>query len=56
MERTIIKNNITLFITPSTFVQIDPDSFEFRKLGDSFGYREIWITEGQCYYTNVIYI
>ena len=56
MERTIIKNNITLFITPSTFVQIDPDSFEFRKLGDSFGYREIWITEGQCYYTNVVYI
>ncbi len=56
MERTIIKNNLTVFITPSTFVQIDPDCYEFKKMGDAFGYREIWITDGQCNYTNVIYI
>lgn len=56
LERTIIKQNITVFITPSTFIQIDPDCFEFKKGGDYFGYREIYINEGKCNYTNVIYV
>jgi 3',5'-cyclic-AMP phosphodiesterase len=56
IERTIIHKNITIFITPSTFIQIDPDSFEFRKAGDYFGYREIFINEGNCNYTNLIYV
>ncbi|MFZ1749774.1 MAG: metallophosphoesterase, partial [Saprospiraceae bacterium] len=41
IERTIIKNNIQVYITPSTFVQIDPDEVQFKILDTSIGYRDI---------------
>lgn len=56
MERTVWKSNMEVFITPSTFVQIDPDFMAFRKGNDLFGYREIYLKDGALTGTNVIYI
>ena len=56
IARTVISDNIFIFITPSTFVQIDPDSETFRKDGDRYGYREIIIENGKVLRTNIVYI
>lgn len=56
MERTIIKGNIHVFITPSTFVQIDPDLETFKPLNQLIGYREIIIEDQRLLYSGVIYI
>jgi 3',5'-cyclic-AMP phosphodiesterase len=56
IARTVIDKNIIVFITPSTFVQIDPDSAIFQKDGERYGYREIMIQDGKVIRTNVIYV
>lgn len=54
-ERTISKGNITTYISPSTYLQIDPDHEEFKIFNGKIGYREIHLTEN-CVITNVIYL
>ena len=56
IARTVISDNIVLFITPSTFVQIDPDSEIFWKDGDRYGYRDIIMEGSKVLRTNVVYI
>ncbi|MBK8628205.1 MAG: metallophosphoesterase family protein [Saprospiraceae bacterium] len=55
-ERSIIKQNMSIFITPSTFIQIDPDSSTFQPLSRYIGYREIHINGQQGFNTNVVYL
>lgn len=56
IARTVISDNMIIFITPSTFVQIDPDSEIFRKDGERYGYRELIIENGKVLRTNVVYV
>lgn len=55
IEKSIMKANISVFITPSTFVQIDPESVEFKPVYDNIGYRELEI-DGPKISTRVVYI
>ncbi|MBK8349221.1 MAG: metallophosphoesterase [Saprospiraceae bacterium] len=55
IERFVSKSNMRVFITPSTFVQIDPNQTDFRPYNTLIGYREINILDSDCFYTNVIY-
>ncbi len=55
MERMVKKNNLTVFITPSTFIQIDPSYADFTPLNALIGYREIVIERGVCIISNVVY-
>lgn len=56
MERTISEKNLTVFITPSSYINIDPDYENFTPLtSQKAGYREcIW--EGGSFQTNVFYV
>lgn len=56
LEKTIIKNNINVYITPSTFVQIDPDHLDFRKMNTYIGYREITLNNMEDFNTNIWYL
>ena len=56
IERTVVKKNITVFISPSTFVQIDPNSDEFKPYTSLIGYREICINQKGSFHTEVIYL
>ncbi|MFZ1456229.1 MAG: metallophosphoesterase [Saprospiraceae bacterium] len=57
MARTVFQDNITLFISPATSVQIDPNSEEFL-IRDTinFGYREIFYNNHTVNMTNVVYL
>lgn len=55
MERTIIQENLNVFITPSTFVQIDPDSADFVPITNQIGYREIVLKDKINFSTALIY-
>lgn len=54
-ERTIALGNITTYISPSTYLQIHPDSEEFKIYSDRIGYREIRLTDSSVV-TNVNYL
>ncbi len=57
IERFINLRNLNVFITPSLFVQIDPDQEKFVTFtSQGIGYREIVFTSGEKWYTNVLYI
>ncbi|MFZ1703651.1 MAG: metallophosphoesterase [Saprospiraceae bacterium] len=56
MERTIQKNNMMVYITPSSYVNIDPDIEEFTpSVFQKIGFREL-IWDDSTFYTNVLYI
>ncbi|HMU04215.1 MAG TPA: metallophosphoesterase [Saprospiraceae bacterium] len=54
-ERSIAKGNMTVYISPSTYLQIHPDYEEFKIQHDKIGYREIKLTD-QSMVTNVNYL
>lgn len=56
LERTIVKDNIHVYITPSTYVNIDPDFEVFTAMRhQKSGFRElIWLEQG-AFLTNVLY-
>jgi len=56
LERTIVKDNIHVYITPSSYVNIDPDFEVFTPLTlQKSGFRElIWLDQG-AFLTNVFY-
>ncbi|MBK8514874.1 MAG: metallophosphoesterase [Saprospiraceae bacterium] len=56
IARTVISKNMVVFISPSTFLQIDPDSVEFKRDSQRYGYREIIIEHEKLLRTNVIYL
>lgn len=56
MARTVLKDNITLFISPATSIQIDPNSAELIKDMVNFGYREIFMDHHTITMTNVVYL
>jgi len=56
LDKTIIKNNVNVYITPSTFVQIDPDHLDFRKMNAYIGYREITLNNREDFNTNIWYL
>jgi 3',5'-cyclic-AMP phosphodiesterase len=41
MERTVFLNNVVVYLSPSTFIQIDPDFGHFVKGNDLIGFRQI---------------
>jgi Icc protein len=57
IARTVLSNNIVLFISPATSAQIDPNSEEFL-IRDmvNFGYREIFFENNTVSMTNVFYL
>lgn len=57
LERTIVTSNMHVYITPSTYVNIDPDFEEFTPLRwQKNGFRElIWPNPG-TFLTNVLYV
>lgn len=56
LERTIVHKNVTVFITPSSYVNIDPEQEKFIPLQtQKIGYREcVWSPDH--FYTNVYYL
>jgi 3',5'-cyclic-AMP phosphodiesterase len=56
IERSIVKENLQVFITPSTFFQIDPDCADFRISNSYIGFREINIFLEKDFNTCVIYL
>lgn len=56
MERTIIKDNITLFITPSLYVQIHPDHMEFTSYNQPIAGRSIFLNNNCLIHTNIFQI
>ena len=46
---------MTIYISPSTYLQIHPDYEEFKIQHDKIGYREIKVTD-QSMVTNVNYL
>jgi len=57
IERYIKLGNINVFITPSLFVQIDPDQQIFVPFShQGIGYREIVFLSDEKWYTNVLYL
>lgn len=55
LERTIHHKNRTVYITPSTFVQINPDYEAFQPITDQIGYREITLLR-DGFHTNIVYV
>ncbi len=55
LDRHVISSNMSVWLTPSTFVQIDPESAVFRTLNHQIGYREIRIEDGG-FFTETIYL
>lgn len=53
-ERTITTNNLQVFITPSTFLQIDPDQETLTTIKDWIAYRSITVVSGQCTMTRIV--
>ena len=45
MEKTIIKDNIRLFVSPSTYIQIDPDFDSFQPVFTGPMFREIILSD-----------
>ncbi|MBK9254160.1 MAG: metallophosphoesterase [Saprospiraceae bacterium] len=56
LERTVSIQNITVYITPSTFVQVDPDAIDFVPLHPYVGYRELFFDTQGTIITNCRYI
>lgn len=56
LERTIVSDHLTVYISPSTFVQIDPNYLEFKPYMPYFGYREVILDDDGKVVTNVVYI
>ena len=56
VARTVLKDNIILFISPATCIQIDPNSSEFIPDAQKFGFREIFIENNTVTMTNVVYV
>ncbi|MCZ2099918.1 MAG: metallophosphoesterase [Chitinophagales bacterium] len=56
IDRTIVAENMIIYISPSTFLQIDPESISFNTLNDSYGYRTIRITPRDEVLTYPVYI
>lgn len=56
LERTVLKNNLQVFITPSTMLQIDPVAEDFKVGSLLYGFRQIvWQDElvtDVLYYSN----
>ncbi len=55
LERYLVSGNMSVWLTPSTFVQIDPECAVFRPLNHQIGYREIRIEDGGVF-TETIYL
>jgi Icc protein len=56
MDSAVSMANMTVFVTPSTFFQIDPDSVALKKLHDQIGFRIINPDPSQKCITSVHYI
>jgi len=56
MERTILKENIELFVSPSTYVQIDPDVDSFQPIFNGPLFREIILYADGGLSTRVIHV
>ena len=57
LERTITKSNMHVYITPSSYVNIDPDFEEFMPLSwQKNGFRELIWPEPGTFLTNVLYV
>lgn len=53
LERSLVKKNMLVFLTPSTYIQIDPDSEAFKPVHVAPLYREIHLLEDGTFYTEV---
>ncbi len=56
MERTLFKNNIQLYVSPSTYVQIDPDFETFQPIMNGPLFREIIFSEGGGLSTRIVHV
>lgn len=52
LERTVVRDNVHIYISPSTFVQIHPGHTDFVKGNDYYSYREIILRERGFYFTS----
>jgi Icc protein len=55
LDRYLVSGNMSVLLTPSTFVQIDPESTAFRPLNNNIGYREVIFGDG-TFITNTRYL
>jgi Icc protein len=56
IEKTVIHKNMYVYVSPSTYVQIDPDSTSFQMMHPHIGYRMLLIEEDGCVNTHALYL
>lgn len=56
LEKTVVSHNMIVYVSPSSFIQIDPASEEFRIMHPYFGYRIILISNGDTVNTHTQYL
>lgn len=56
MEKTIVQNNLHIYISPSTYLQINPEKEDFQIMPAYYGYRNITISENGTFQTNAVYL
>lgn len=56
LEKTVVSNNIIVYVSPSSFIQIDPESVEFRIMHPYFGYRIILLSNEGIVNTHTQYL
>lgn len=54
LDRTVVSDNLVVHISPSVFVQIHPESKEFLKGSEYYGFREINLLGNGSYSTGCI--
>lgn len=56
LEKTIIQKNMYIYVSPSTYLQIDPDSVSFKIMHPHIGYRIILIEKDGSVNTHAVYL
>ncbi len=56
IEKTVLNSNMRVFVSPSTYLQIDPNSAEFKPFSPYFGYRILSISDFGEVNTEVVYL
>lgn len=56
LEKTVVSDNMIVYVSPSSFLQIDPESEAFRIMHPYFGYRVILISNDGTVNTHTQYL
>lgn len=56
IEKTVIYKNMHVYVSPSTFVQIDPNKTTFESMHPYIGYRVLMIENNTYFNTHTIYL